>query len=61
MVPGPESKSSLEAPTSSNTEHELRFSDGTHVPEPKIVTVIPVLLFGIFSSSRDDLGVEPAS
>jgi hypothetical protein len=26
------------------TEHELRFSDGTHVPEPKIVTFMPDLL-----------------
>jgi len=41
MVPGPESKRSLEAPTSISTEHELRFNDGTQVPDPKTVTVIP--------------------
>ena len=41
MVPGPESNKSLDWLTSINTEHELRFSDGTHVPEPKMVTVMP--------------------
>ena len=41
MVPGPESNKSLDWPTSINTEQELRFSDGTHVPEPKMVTVNP--------------------
>jgi hypothetical protein len=41
MVPGPESNRSLAFPTSAKTEHELRFSDGTHVPDPKIVTLIP--------------------
>jgi hypothetical protein len=44
MVPGPESNNSLEAPICMRTEHELRFSDGTHVPEPKIVTFMPDLL-----------------
>jgi hypothetical protein len=44
MVPGPESTRILEKPTSSNTEHELRFNEGTQVPEPKIVAVIPALL-----------------
>ena len=44
MVPGPESNNSLEAPICMRTEHELRFNDGTHVPEPKIVTFMPDLL-----------------
>jgi hypothetical protein len=44
MVPGPESTRILEEPTSSNTEHALRFNEGTQVPEPNIVAVIPVLL-----------------
>jgi hypothetical protein len=44
MVPGPESNNSFEDPTSIRTEHELRFSDGTHVPEPKMVTFMPDLL-----------------
>ena len=43
MVPGPESNNSLEAPICMRTEHELRFSDGTHVPEPRMVTVMPDL------------------
>jgi hypothetical protein len=43
MVPGPESNNNLEAPTDIKTEHELRFSDGTQVPEPRMVTVIPDL------------------
>jgi len=43
MVPGPESNSNRELPVCIRTEHELRFSDGTQVPEPKIVTFIPVL------------------
>jgi hypothetical protein len=47
MVPGPESNKSLDWSTSINTEHELRFSDGTHVPEPKMVTVIAGLLAGM--------------
>jgi hypothetical protein len=44
MVPGPESNNSLEAPTCISTAHELRFNDGTHVPEPKMVTVMPDLV-----------------
>ena len=42
MVPGPESTRILEEPTSSNTEHELRFNEGTQVPEPNMVAVIPL-------------------
>jgi hypothetical protein len=48
MVPGPESNSSFEDPTSIRTEHELRFSDGTHVPEPKMVKFMPDLLPAMF-------------
>jgi hypothetical protein len=48
MVPGPESNNSFEDPTSIITEHELRFSDGTHVPEPKMVTLMPDLLPAMF-------------
>ena len=44
MLPGPESNNSIEAPICMRTEHELRFSDGTHVPEPRIVTFMPDLL-----------------
>ena len=44
MVPGPESNNNFEAPTCIRTEHELRFRDGTQVPEPKIVTFMPDLL-----------------
>jgi len=40
MVPGPESNSNLAVPTSSMTEHELRSSEGTQVPDPRTVTVI---------------------
>jgi hypothetical protein len=48
MVPGPESNSSFEDPTSIRTEHGLRFSDGTHVPEPKMVKFMPDLLPAMF-------------
>ena len=44
MVPGLESNNSFEAPICIRTEHELRFSEGTHVPEPRIVTFMPDLL-----------------
>jgi hypothetical protein len=44
MVPGPESNNNFEIPTCIRTEQELRFSDGTQVPEPRMVTVIPDLL-----------------
>ena len=44
MVPGPESNNSRELPICIKTEHELLFSDGTQVPEPKIVTFMPDLL-----------------
>jgi hypothetical protein len=44
MVPGPESNNNRELPICIETEHELRSSDGTQVPEPKIVTVMPDLL-----------------
>ena len=56
VVPGPESNRSLDWPTSSSTEHELRFSDGTHVPEPKMVTVIADVLEGICGSFRKHSG-----
>ena len=49
MVPGPESNRSLALPTSIRTEHELRFSDGTHVPDPKMVTVVAELPDDIFA------------
>ena len=48
MVPGPESNNKRELPICIRTEHELRFSDGTHVPEPSIVTVMPDLVPAIF-------------
>jgi hypothetical protein len=44
MVPGPESNNSRELPICINTAHELRSSDGTQVPEPRIVTFMPDLL-----------------
>ncbi len=44
MVPGPESNSNRDLPICIRTEHELRFSDGTQVPEPRIVTFMPDLL-----------------
>ena len=44
MVPGPESNNNRELPICIRTEHELRFSDGTQVPEPRIVTFMPDLL-----------------
>jgi len=44
MVPGPESNNNFEEPTCIRTEHELRFSDGTQVPDPRIVTRRPDLL-----------------
>ena len=49
MVPGPLSNNIFEAPTCIRTEHELRVSDGTQVPEPKIVTFIPDWSDGIFN------------
>jgi hypothetical protein len=48
MVPGPESNNKRELPICIRTEHELRFSDGTHVPEPKMVTFMPDLFRAIF-------------
>jgi hypothetical protein len=44
MVPGPESNNNREPPICIRTEHELRFSDGTQVPEPRMVTIMPDLL-----------------
>ena len=44
MVPGPESNNNRELPICIRTEHELRFSDGTQVPEPRMVTIMPDLL-----------------
>jgi hypothetical protein len=41
MVPGPESNNNRELPICIRTEQELRFSDGTQVPEPNIVTFMP--------------------
>jgi hypothetical protein len=49
MVPGPESNNNFEVPTCISTEQELRFSDGTQVPEPRMVTVMPDLLSVISS------------
>jgi len=43
MVPGPESKSRCLVPICIRTEHELLCSEGTQVPEPRIVTMIPDL------------------
>jgi hypothetical protein len=40
MVPGPESNKSRRFFIFIRTEHELRFKDGTQVPEPKMVTEI---------------------
>ena len=48
MVPGPESNNTRELPICIRTEHELRFSEGTQVPEPRIVTFMPDLFFAIF-------------
>jgi len=56
MVPGPESNNNRELPICIRTEHELRFSDGTHVPEPSIVTVMPGL-FPTVSNNNDLLWV----
>jgi hypothetical protein len=47
MVPGPESNSSLAPLTSTMTEHELRSSEGTQVPDPRMVTIMSVFLTGI--------------
>jgi hypothetical protein len=62
MVPGPESNSNLELPICIRTEHELLFSDGTQVPEPKIVTFMPEL-FAVISDLIVSLGwpVEPVT
>jgi hypothetical protein len=49
MVPGPESNNNREPPICIRTEHELRFSDGTQVPEPNIVTFMPVGSGGIYN------------
>jgi hypothetical protein len=49
MVPGPESNNNFEVPTCIRTEHELRFSDGTQVPDPRIVIFMPDLLSVISS------------
>jgi hypothetical protein len=48
MVPGPESNNTRDLPICIRTEHELRFSDGTHVPDPSIVTVMPGLFPAMF-------------
>ena len=44
MVPGPESNSTFEVPTCIKTEQELRLSEGTQVPDPRMVTHMPGLL-----------------
>ena len=54
MVPGPESKSKRELPICIRTEHELLFSDGTQVPEPKIVTFMPDV-FSAISNMKENL------
>jgi hypothetical protein len=41
MVPGPESNSNLVSPTTNITEHELRSREGTQVPDPRMVKIIP--------------------
>jgi hypothetical protein len=62
MVPGPESNNNRELPICIRTEHELLFSDGTQVPEPNIVTFIPVFC-AFISDLIDSLGwpVEPVT
>jgi hypothetical protein len=55
MVPGPESNNNRELPICIRTEHELRFSDGTQVPEPRIVTFMPEFLSAI---SYQSVGIE---
>ena len=52
MVPGPESKSRFVVPICIKTEHELRSSEGTQVPEPRIVTTMPDLLVDIANTFR---------
>jgi hypothetical protein len=41
MVPGPESNRSFERFICRNIEHELLFSEGTQVPDPRMVRVMP--------------------
>jgi hypothetical protein len=48
MVPGPESNRSFALSTCKKIEHELRFSEGTQVPEPRMVTVMPDFWLSIF-------------
>jgi hypothetical protein len=49
IVPAPESNSSTLSFIFMRTEQELRLSDGTHVPEPSVVTDISIVLEVIFS------------
>ena len=44
IVPGPMSKSSLKPAASRRKEQVLRVSDGTMVPDPRIVTVTDSLM-----------------
>ena len=39
-MPDPESNSNFESLMLRRMEQELRFNEGTHVPEPRIVTVM---------------------
>ncbi len=49
IVPAPESNSSTLSFILMRTEQELRLSDGTHVPEPSMVTDISMVLEVTFS------------
>ena len=51
IVPGPESNNNFEVPTCIRTEHEPRFSDGTQVPEPRMVTRMPDIFSAMSSIS----------
>ena len=54
MVPGPESNRSFALSICKKIEHELLFSEGTQVPDPRMVTVMPdfeVFMFSLFAGS----------
>ena len=52
IVPEPKSKTILFLPNSTITEQELLSREGTHVPDPKIVTFTGVFIFVILSLIR---------
>ena len=57
IVPGPESKRIRQSPICINTAQALRLREGTHVPEPKMVTEVCMLvrrLFSFFFNILDD-------